>query len=478
MFNNFTTSYKELFKKACNKENFINLKQLILSNDNITLAVNTIKKSINLKTIGIDNLSIIDLLQYPIEDIINRLRQLSQVNYITKPVIAKQIINKNGQIQYIGIPTIWDRLFQQCILQIIEPICIAHFYKRNYSYKPQCTIDNVISIVYNRLQLNKIYNILEIDIHDFHNHVNHSKLIKQLWTLGIHDKWLIYQLKTILLTPIIYNKKIIHSKCGLIQSGILQSLLLNIALNEFDHWIASQWEENIIINNYTNTLNKNGVMNKGSSYAAMRRTKLKEMYLVRYNDNILIFVKQKQDILNIQLAINKWFYKRLKYQLNLSNIKVINTTKQYFNFLGFKIKTVLNHKKYVVQSHINDYQLKIILSKLKKCIIDIQHASRQNIFNTIKKFNEIIFNTHLYYRFATHINNDCSKLDRIIHKLIFNRLQGLKRQGRKLTILEKKYYGKSKMLRYFNNEPLYPIGYVQHKHPIGYRESNFDVLKK
>lgn len=472
MLNNFTVSYNELYTKAQNNEKFTNLKQLILSEENIKLAVQNIK---DIKTVGIDNLFITDLLKLSIEDIVNHLNELSKINYITKPVVIKQIVNKNGQIQYIGIPTIWDRLFQQCILQIIEPICIAHFYKRNYSYKPQCTISNVISIAYNRLQLNKIYNVLEIDIHDFYNQVNHSKLIKQLWALGIRDKWLIYQLKTILLTPIIYKKKIIHPKQGLIQSGILQSLLLNIALNEFDHWIASQWEENIIINKYSNTPNKNGVINKGTSYCAMRKTNLKEMYLVRYHDNILIFIKRVKDVKNIQLAIKKWFFKRLKYQLNFSNIKSINTKKRYFNFLGFKIKTVLNHNKYVVQSHINDYQLKVILNKLKKCIVKMQHASAKNIFNIIKKFNENVLNVHTYYQYATHINNDCSKLDKIIHRLFFNRLQGLRKYGRNLTALEKKYYGKSKMLRYINKEPLYPIGYIKHKHPLGYKEIKINI---
>ena len=312
MFKDLSNIYNELYIKAQNNEIFSNLKSLILSDMNIQFAIENIKSTINPQIVGIDKLTINIFTTLSIDEIINHIQELCK-NYIPKPVIAKEIQNKQGQIQYIGIPTIWDRLIQQCILQIIEPICIAHFCNRNYSYKFQCTISNIISHVYNRLQLNKIYNVLEIDIHDLYNYINHSKLIKQLWTLGIRDKWLIYQLKNILSTPIILKKIISHPKCGLIQSGILQLLLLNVALNEFDHWIISQWEEHPIINKYTNKLNKNGISNKGHSYHAMRQTNLKEIYLIRYNDNIRIFVKKSKDIQNITIAIHNWFIKRLKY---------------------------------------------------------------------------------------------------------------------------------------------------------------------
>lgn len=463
--------YDELYTKAQNKEQFTDLKSLILSSENIQWAFYNIKLNINPIIAGIDKLTINNLNSLSIDDIINTIYKLCNINYIPKSVIAKNIIKKNGQSQYIGIPTIWDRLIQQCILQILEPICEAHFCKRNYSYKINCTIANIISNIYNRLQLNKIYNVLEIDINNFYQYINHSKLIKQLWTLGICDKWLLYQLRNILKTSILYNKRIIHPKQGIIQSGLLQPLLLNIALNEFDHWIESQWEENPIINKYTNKTNKNNIPNKGHSYRAMRKTNLKEMYLIRYHDNIRIFIKNKNDIFNIKCAISKWFNKRLKYQLDLSNITDINTKKKYFEFLGFKIKTILKHKKYVVQSHINDYQMINILQQLKKQIIHIQHANK-NIYNEINKYNNIILMTHMYYKIATHISNDCSKLDKVIHQVIFNRLQGLKTTGRKLNLFEKKYYGKSKMLRFIQNEPIYPIGYIQHKHPMDYKKNN------
>ena len=69
-----------------------------------------------------------------------------------------------------------------------------------------------------------------------------------------------------------------------------------------------------------------------------------------------------------------------------------------------------------------------------------------------------------YYRITTKISLDARKLNRTT--VITNRLKGISRKGRKLTLTERVRYGKSEMLRYLSGEPIYPIGYVQHKIPM------------
>ena len=468
MKENLSIVYENLYNRSKCNEYFTNLKSLILDKSNIICAYHNLKMTIHNNLCGIDKITIKTLEQLSIDQICDNVYKLINIKYQPKPVITKQIVLKNGHSQYIGIPSIWDYLIQQCIKQVLEPICEAKFSKRNYSLKPNCKISNIISVVYNRLQLNKIYNVLELDINTLYQNINHSKLIKQIWALGIHDKWLIYQLKCILLTPLLLNKKMVYQKCGIIQSGILAPLLLNIALNEFDHWIDNQWEENPIVYKYSTRVNKNNIMNKGHGYRAMRNTNLKELYLVRYNDQIRIFVKKKQHIERIKYAIINWFSKRLKY--NNININVIDTHKNYFEFLGFKIKTELKHHKYVVKSHINDFQFNKLLLSLKQQIRYIQHP-RQNktIIDEIYTYNNIVFRIHTYYNIATHISNDCGKFHNYLFTIFFNRLKGLKTTGNKLTSLEQKYYGNSTMLKYYYGKLIYPIGYIRHQHPIGYK---------
>ena len=68
-----------------------------------------------------------------------------------------------------------------------------------------------------------------------------------------------------------------------------------------------------------------------------------------------------------------------------------------------------------------------------------------------------------YYQIATNISKDAGKLNRAVMTVITNKLKGISRNGRKLTPSERTRYGKSVMLRYRADEPIYPIGYVQHK---------------
>ena len=78
----------------------------------------------------------------------------------------------------------------------------------------------------------------------------------------------------------------------------------------------------------------------------------------------------------------------------------------------------------------------------------------------------MVMGMHNYYQIATHISLDMNKINRAVMAVITNRLKGIHEKGRRLTLNERKRYGKSKMLRYLADEPIYPIGYVQHKIPM------------
>ena len=123
------------------------------------------------------------------------------------------------------------------------------------------------------MQHSHLHYVIEFDIKGFFDNVNHSKLIRQMWTLGIRDKHLLDKIRRMLKAPIkLLNGNLIHSEKGTPQGGIISSLLANIVLNELGHWVESNWEENPIVYKYP--IPKNGTKN---GYVAMRKTNLKEM---------------------------------------------------------------------------------------------------------------------------------------------------------------------------------------------------------
>lgn len=68
----------------------------------------------------------------------------------------------------LGIPNIKDRLVQQCILQVLEPICEAKFHERSNGFRPNRSAENAIAQAMTMIQQRSLYGnlqIIHIDVH-------------------------------------------------------------------------------------------------------------------------------------------------------------------------------------------------------------------------------------------------------------------------------------------------------------------------
>jgi group II intron reverse transcriptase/maturase len=462
--------YSELYERAKRGDTFKNLMQIVTSRENILRAYRNIKNNTGSTTAGTDKLTINDIKNLTVDEVVGKVRYAlngTKHGYRPKPIRRKYIPKPNGDLRPLGIPCIWDRLIQQCFKQVLEPICEVKFSKHSYGFRPNKSTQNAIADVTLRMNLGHLYFVIEFDIKKFFDNVKHSKLIRQMWTLGIRDKQLLYNIRQILKTPIKGKGQLIYPEKGTPQGGIISPLLANIVLNELDHWIENNWEENPIIKKYKDK------EDKGHAYRAMRKTKLKEMYIVRYADDFRIFCRTKTAAEKTRIAVTQWLQERLKLEVLPEKTRVVNIKKKYSEFLGFKIKVHPKGKKLVTESHITDKKIKAVTQKLKKQIKHVQRPRPKfNPAEEIWQYNLMVRGIQNYYQIATHISIDCQKIGRAVNTVIKNRLD-VSRAGRKLTKAEKARYGKSKQLRYIADEPLYPIGYVQHKIPKGKTTSEY-----
>ena len=465
--------FDKLYADSKQEKTFENLMELIRSPENIKLAYRNIKRNSGSNTSGTDERTIKDIESIPTDKYVEMVqRKLSY--YQPKPVRRVEIPKPNGKLRPLGIPTIIDRLVQQCILQVLEPICEAKFHERNNGFRPNRSTENAIAQCYQMIQLQNLYFVVDIDIKSFFDNVNHSKLIKQMWTMGIRDKQLICIIKAILKAPIIMpNGEIQYPECGTPQGGILSPLLSNIVLNELDWWIDSQWENIPTHQEYKCGTNSSGTIIKSNIYRVLRKMNLKEMYIVRYADDFKIFCRKRSDANKVFIAVKQWLQERLKLQISEEKSQVVNLKRHYSEFLGFKLKAVKKGNKYVVRSHIRDKAVKKITEELQEQVKKIQKPkdSKQSVFE-IHKFNQMVEGIQNYYQYATEVSIDCNIIQRKISTTIKNRL---KKRVKKKGVINSKHikesYGKSQQIRFVDNIPLVPIGYVQTKNPMQKKKS-------
>ena len=218
-------AFDELYQQSKNGNNFYKLLEIIGSEQNICLAYRNLKTNSGSKTAGTDGKTIEDIKGLSDREVIETVRK--QLADYHPQSVRRVFIPKPGSDKKrpLGIPCIWDRLIQQCILQILEPICEAKFHERNNGFRPYRSTQNAIAQCYKMAQLQNLHFVVDVDIVGFFDNIDHSKLIRQLWGIGIQDRKLITIIKQMLKAEILFNDIIITPETGTPQGGFYPHFL-------------------------------------------------------------------------------------------------------------------------------------------------------------------------------------------------------------------------------------------------------------
>lgn len=452
--------FDDLYSKSKNGEKFKNLMALITSEQNILLAYRNIKKNKGGKTSGVNYRNIIDLGKNEPQKLVKYVRERLQ-DFKPHPVRRVEIDKEDGRKRPLGIPTIEDRLIQQAIRQVMEPICEAQFHKHSYGFRPNRSAHHAIARALFLVNIAHYQYVIDLDIHGFFDNVNHGKLLKQIWSMGIQDKNLLCVISKMLKAEI---KGIGIPEKGVPQGGLCSPLLSNIVLNEFDWWISSQWET------YPNLIRyKSRPFYKGNGA-------LKEVYFVRYADDVRLFCKDRATATKIYMAVKMWLWERLGLELNEDKSKIVNLKKRYSEFLGFKFKLWHKSGKWVVKSHLKDKAKGKIKNAITERVKVMQNAPTRENANL---FNSTVLGIHGYYRVATNVYCDFERLAYDVLKSQKIRLRGREtKSGFKSKSFEY-YYGDYKgRIFYIDSTALFPVSMVRHKPPMCFSQEICDYTSE
>ncbi|HBH3576473.1 TPA: group II intron reverse transcriptase/maturase [Clostridioides difficile] len=459
-----------LYESSKSGKNFKNLMELICEDNNIKLAYRAIKNNKGSYTPGVNGHTIEHWKNKSVEELTTYIKRRLD-NYRPQAVKRVMIPKPNGKLRPLGIPTIEDRLIQQCIKQILEPICEAKFYRESYGFRPNRSVEHAINTFARYINISKCYYIVDVDIKGFFDNVNHGKLLKQMWSLGIRDKNLLCVISKMLKAEI--EGEGIPTR-GTPQGGILSPLLANIVLNELDWWIASQWHYFPSNHDYTRVM-KNGSTDYGGKYRALRKTNIKEGYLVRYADDFKIACKTYEDAKRYYVAVQKWLKDRLGLEISSEKSKITNTKKCNTEFLGFRFKAVPKGNKRVAYSHMSDESISRVIGTLKNRIKDIQ---KQPTLKNIFRYNSTVLGIQNYYKIATHINIDMKIIAYKVSFTQYNRLRNMMSNKGELTTTFHRLYKNNHKRMFVKGVVLYPIQDVQTRTPLGLKRNTCDYTEE
>jgi len=362
----------------------------------IISAIHKIKANKGSKTPGSDNMVIEDILSQDLEEVIELIEH-KLIRY--KPSEIRRVyIPKPGKNEKrpLGIPTIVDRIIQECVRSTIEPILEAQFFKHSYGFRPmrdgKQAIERAVHLC-NRTNNNWV---IEGDIKGFFDNVNHSILLKQLWHMGIRDRRILMIIKEMLKAGIM--KEIKRNEIGTPQGGIISPLLANVYLHKLDQWIAREWEEKTL---------RNGTTSSISRFSSLRNysTISKPAFFIRYADDWILFTSSKENAEKWKYRISKYLRENLKLELSEEKTLITNIKKRPIHFLGFKLKKIPKGKGYVGYTYPDESKLKAKFSEMKYDIRKLKYCTDMEwLVNDINKINSMIRGIINYYNSAAGVN--------------------------------------------------------------------------
>jgi group II intron reverse transcriptase/maturase len=206
------------------------LLEAVLARDNLRQAWRRVKA--NKGAAGVDGLDIEQTARLLATAWPTIREQLLRGTYRPSPVRRVTIPKPDGGERELGIPTVTDRLIQQALLQVLQPILDPTFSEHSYGFRPGRRAHDAILAAQGYIQSGRKI-VVDVDLEKFFDRVNHDILIDRL-RKRIDDAGIIRLIRAYLNSGIMSHGVVLARHQGTPQGGPLSPLLANVLLDEVD----------------------------------------------------------------------------------------------------------------------------------------------------------------------------------------------------------------------------------------------------
>ncbi len=244
---------------------------------------------------GVDGETIDSFARNQTVNIYQLLNAVANSNY--QPLPCKQVIipKKNGTQRELKIPTVRDRIVQQALLNVLNPLMEEKFSPVSFAYRPNLSYINAVEKIADWRDIGYVW-VLDADIVKFFDNIDHYRLLKEV-RLHIDNPGILCLIKSWISVGVLTQEGLILPQKGIPQGAVISPLLANIYLHEFDELVSAT-----------------------------------DLKLVRYADDFLVLSRSEERILSAKLEIIN-LLDSMGLTINTEKTQITNFERG-FRFLG------------------------------------------------------------------------------------------------------------------------------------------------
>jgi RNA-directed DNA polymerase len=297
---------------------------------------------------------------------------LKDKSYKATPVKRVEIDKPGGGKRKLGIPIVGDRVVQQAVRQILEPIFDKDFHPSSYGYRKAKSCHHAISEAqFGIRECNRNW-IVDMDLSKCFDCLDHDLIIEQLRE-KVTDGSILNLIRLFLQSGVMVSGEYEATEVGSPQGGVISPLLANIYLDKFDQYMKSRGHQ-----------------------------------IIRYGDDILILSGLEKAAQNAQRVSEEYFENEMKLRVNKEKTHIAHSSNGV-KFLGVKIFT--RHPL------IQENKLDAFKAKVK----DITRKSGGcNLAMVVKRLNPVLRGFVNYFRVA-----NCKGVLRLFMSWVRRRLRAV-----------------------------------------------------
>lgn len=347
---------------------YYSLYDRLLSQESLHRAFRKVKA--NAGKPGIDGQTVEEFAQDMAGEIVMLVRELRDKSYRPKPVKRVVIPKDGGGERELGIPTVRDRVVQQALLEILQPIFDPTFHPSSYGYRPGHSAHQAIAKAEMFIRKYGLRHVADMDLSRCFDTLNHELILGGI-RKRVADGSVLGLVRQFLRSGVMTGDGFVEVEEGSPQGGVISPLLANIYLDAFDQEMKKRGHR-----------------------------------IVRYADDILILTRSKSAAENALKQASRYLEEELKLTVNRQKTEVVHSD-DGVKFLGMEIGTVY--------TRIREKKVCGFKDKVRKIT---RRNSPVNLVKVIKDLNPILRGFANYFKAA-----NCGEVFKALAQWIRRRLR-------------------------------------------------------